>query len=149
MRQVSAAKTLSAKTNVEESEKAFAISIVHDVGKIIFYTYDGGYRSPAKEAALESRDVCDLERARYGIDHQEIGHLMSVKWGFPTGFSEAVKDHHSPPDGRVPVIDVVRDADAFACGSGRYLPESERIILQNEKELIGTETERIRRLVGI
>jgi len=144
-----AAKTLSAKTSLEESEKAFAISIVHDIGKIIFYTYDGQYRSLAKEAALESRDVCDLERARYGTDHQEIGHLMSVKWGFPREFSEAVKDHHSPPDGRVPVIDVVRDADAFACGSGRSLPESERMILQNEKELIGTETERIRRLVGI
>jgi len=144
-----AAKTLSAKTSLEESEKAFAISIVHDIGKIIFYTYDGQYRSLAKEAALGSRDVCDLERARYGTDHQEIGHLMSVKWGFPMEFSEAVKDHHSRPDGRVPVIDVVRDADAFACGSGRYLPENERIILQNEKELIGTETERIRRLVGI
>jgi putative nucleotidyltransferase with HDIG domain len=144
-----AAKTLSAKTSLEESEKAFAISIVHDIGKIIFYTYDSEYRSLATEAALGSRDVCDLERARYETDHQEIGHLMSVKWGFPGEFSEAVKDHHSPPDGRVPVIDVLREADAFACGSGRYLPESERIILQNEKDLIGTETERIRRLVGI
>ena len=117
------AKTLSAKTGLEESEKAFAISIVHDIGKIIFYTYDGDYRTLAKEAGLGSRDVCDLERARYGIDHQEIGHHMSVKWSFPKEFSEAIMDHHSPPDGRAPVIDVVRDADAFACGPGRSLPE--------------------------
>ncbi len=105
-----AVKTLSAKTSLEESEKAFAISIVHDIGKIIFYTYDGGYRSLAKEAALGSRDVCDLERARYGIDHQEIGHLMSVKWGFPEG---VLRGGQGPPQ------PARRESTGHRCREGR------------------------------
>jgi len=35
-----AAQSLCVKMGVEESEKAFAVSIVHDIGKVIFYTYD-------------------------------------------------------------------------------------------------------------
>lgn len=144
-----AAKTLSSKTAMEQSEKAFAISIVHDIGKVIFYAYDGQYGSLSEEAALGNRDVCDFERDRYGIDHQEIGYLMSRKWTFPREFSEAVMDHHSPPDGRVPVIDIVRDADAFTCGPGRFLPEREGAILKDEEDSIRAETERIGQLVGI
>jgi len=144
-----AARALSARTSIEESEKAFAISIVHDIGKVIFYTYDGSYGTLTEEAAVGNRDLCDIERAQYGTDHQEIGYLMSTKWTFPKEFSEAVKDHHSPPDGRVPVIDMVRVADAFACGRENSLPERERTILENEKEQIKAETGRISRLVGV
>jgi putative nucleotidyltransferase with HDIG domain len=144
-----AAKTLCTKTAMEDPEKAFAISILHDIGKIIFYAYGDGYGNLANEACLGTRDVCDLEHAQYGIDHQELGHHMSVKWGFPKEFSEAILNHHSPHDGKVPIIDVVRDADAFACGRENVLPEEERTVLQHEKGLIRTETERIKLLVGV
>jgi len=144
-----AAKTLDSKMGGEESEKAFAISIVHDIGKVILYAYDERYRAVAKEASLGTRNICDLERAEYGIDHQEIGYHMSVKWNFPKEFSEAILTHHSPPDGRVPVIDTVREADAFACGQESSLPERERTVLQLEREAIEAETERIKLLVGV
>jgi putative nucleotidyltransferase with HDIG domain len=143
-----AARTLSAKTATENPEKVFAISILHDIGKVIFYASDDRYRYLANEALLDARGVCDLERAEYGIDHQEIGHHMSVKWGFPEEFSEAILKHHSPHDGRVPIIDIVRDADAFACGQENALPEKERTALQLEKEAIKAETERVKLLVG-
>ena len=144
-----AAKTLCAKTAVEDPEKAFAVSILHDIGKIIFYAYGDGYRDLANEARLGAQDVCELERAEYGIDHQELGHHMSVKWGFPKEFSEAILNHHSPHDGKAPIIDIVRDANAFACGRENNLPEEERTVLQHEKELIRAKTERIRLLVGV
>jgi HD-like signal output (HDOD) protein len=74
---------------------------------------------------------------------------MSAKWNFPKEFSEAILTHHSPPDGRVPVIDIVREADAFACGRESGLPERERTVLQLEREAIAAETERIKLLVGV
>ena len=74
---------------------------------------------------------------------------MSMKWGFPEIFSAAILDHHSPHDGKVPLIDIVRDADAFASGREDALPETERTVLQIDKELIKAETERIRQLVGV
>jgi putative nucleotidyltransferase with HDIG domain len=144
-----AAKTLESRMGGEESEKAFAISIVHDIGKVILYAYDARYKGVVKEASLGATDVCELERAEYGIDHQEIGHHMSVKWNFPKEFSEAILTHHSPPDGRVPVIDTVREADAFAGGQENGLPERERRVLQLAREAIAAETERIKVLVGV
>jgi len=144
-----AAKTLGAKIGIEESEKVFAISIVHDIGKTIFYTYDDRYRSLVKEVSPDSTDVCDLERDEYGIDHQEVGHYLSIKWGFPKEFSEAILTHHSPPDGRTPVTDIVREADAFANGRESTLPERERTVLQLDKDAIKAETERIKLLVGV
>ena len=144
-----AAKTLSSKLKGEGSEKVFAISIVHDIGKIILYTYDDRYRTVAKKASLDRKDICDLESAEYGIDHQEIGHHMWVRWNFPEEFSEGILTHHALPDGKVPVIDIVREADAFACGRESVLPEREKALLQVEKEAIEAETERIKVLVGV
>jgi len=45
-------------------------------------------------------------------------------------------------------MDILREADAFMCGLEKLLPETERRILEEEREPIGTETERIRQLVG-
>lgn len=143
-----AAKTLGTKMGIEESEKVFAISIVHDMGKTVFYAYDDRYRRLAKEASPGTRDLCKLERDEYGIDHQEIGHYMSIIWGFPGEFCETIGNHHSPPDGKAPVIDIVREADAFACGRESILPKAERTALQLKKEAIESETERIKLLVG-
>jgi HD-like signal output (HDOD) protein len=144
-----AAKTLSAEMHTEESKKAFAISIVHDIGKVVFYAHDDRYRSLSDEARRDKHDVCDLERTEYGIDHQEVGHRLSVRWEFPSEFSEAILNHHSPLDGGAPVLDVLRAADAFAYGRENILPERERTLLQNGKQAIKAETERIRQLVGV
>jgi putative nucleotidyltransferase with HDIG domain len=142
-----AARTLCTKTAIEDPEKAFAISILHDIGKIIFYAYGDDYVNVANDARLGAQDICDLERAKYGVDHQELGYHMSVKWGFPEEFSEVILNHHGPHDGKVPIIDIVRDADAFACRREYTLPEEERTILGHEKELINAETTRIKLLM--
>jgi len=144
-----AAKILGSSIGPEESEKAFAISIVHDIGKVILYTYDERYRGIAKQASQGAGDICELERVEYGIDHQEIGHHMSMKLGFPEEFSQAILTHHSPPDGKAPVTDILREADAYACGRESFLPEKERTALEHEKEAIQAETERIKLLMGV
>jgi len=73
---------------------------------------------------------------------------MSIRWNFPGEFSQAVLTHHCLPDGRVRVIDIVREADAFACGREGTLPEKERTALEQERTAIEAETERIRLLLG-
>lgn len=47
-----AAKTLSTRITVEEPDRAFTVSILHDIGKAIFYTYGDRYRTIANEACL-------------------------------------------------------------------------------------------------
>lgn len=144
-----AARTLAEKMIVDDPEEVFTISILHDMGKVIFYALSDRYRGLANETSLLAQDICGLERDEYGIDHQEVGYHISIAWGFPEEFSEAILTHHSRHDGRSSVIDIVRDADAFVCERDGSLPERERAVLQNEKDRIMSETERIRRLVGV
>jgi putative nucleotidyltransferase with HDIG domain len=144
-----AARTLAEKMIVDDPEEVFTISILHDIGKVIFYALSDRYRGLANEASLIAQDVCGLERDEYGIDHQEVGHHVSIAWGFPEEFSEAILTHHSRHDGKASIIDIVRDADAFVCERDGSVPERETAVLQNEKDRIMSETERIRRLVGV
>ncbi len=144
-----AARTLAEKMIAGDPDEAFTVSILHDIGKLVYYTFGDRYREIVKEASLGTQDIRDLERAEYGIDHQEVGHQMSITWGFPQDFSEAILTHHSPHDGKAPIVDIVRDADAFVCGREGSLPEREKTVLQNEEALIMAETERISELVGV
>ena len=144
-----AAKSLSTKMIVEEPGRAFTVAILHDIGKAVFYAYGERYRRVTDETRLDGTDVCELERAEFGIDHQEVGHYMSVRWGFPEVFSTTIRSHHGPHDGEVPLVDIIRDADAFASGREDVLPAKERAVLHSERESIKAETERIRRLIGV
>jgi len=144
-----AARTLAEKVVAEDPEEVFTISILHDIGKVVFYALGGRYRGMVNEASLLAQDICGLERIEYGIDHQEVGHEMAIAWGFPEEFSDAILTHHTPHDGKAPIIDIVRDADAFVCGREGRVPDRERAVLQNEKDRIIAETELIRQLVGV
>ena len=130
-----AAKALSARTMVEEPEKVFTVSILHDLGKVLFYVYGDQYRTIQKEADETGRDLCMLERETFGIDHQEVGYYISVKWRFPEEFSAVIRKHHGTPDGENPLLDLVRIADRFVTNPRADLgPEG--IILSREKEWI-------------
>jgi len=144
-----AARLLAENITMEDPEEAFTISILHDIGKVIFYGLGDRYRGLVNEASLLAQDICGLERDEYGIDHQEVGHHISIAWGLPEKFSEAMLTHHSRHDGKTSIIDIVRDADAFVCERDGSVPEREEAVLQNEKDRIMAETERIRRLVGV
>jgi hypothetical protein len=47
-----------------------------------FYTRDDQYRNLVKEARETGRDLWRLERAVFGIDHQQMGEFITVKWRF-------------------------------------------------------------------
>jgi putative nucleotidyltransferase with HDIG domain len=142
-----ASRTLAIRTGVEDPEKTFAVSILHDIGKLIFYMYGDRYAELTGKARDGALDICDLERAEYGVDHQEVGHRMSIKWEFPKEFSDVILRHHDPSDRQVAIIDIVRHADAFMSGREDVLPERERTVLQLERIAIEAETARIRQLV--
>ena len=82
-----AAKALSARTLVEEPEKAFTVSILHDLGKVLFYFTAISTERFERTPMETGRDLCVLEKETFGIDHQEVGYYISVKWRFPEEFS--------------------------------------------------------------
>ncbi|OPY70566.1 MAG: phosphodiesterase [Syntrophorhabdaceae bacterium PtaU1.Bin034] len=143
-----AAKILSADTMIEDPEKAFTVSILHDLGKAVLYMYGEQYRNLIEEARRTGMDICILERETFGVDHQEVGYFMSVKWRFPEEFSNVIRRHHARPDGQNALVDLVRAADLFITNPKADLG-AQSIILQREKERIESEAKRISELLGV
>jgi putative nucleotidyltransferase with HDIG domain len=143
-----ATKVLAARTIMDESEKAFTVAILHDLGKVLFFGYGDEYTKLEREAAQTGRDLCTFERETFGIDHQEVGHYISVKWRFPEEFCAVIRGHHAAADGVNPLVDAVRIADAFVTNPRADLG-AEGIILVQESQWISDETKRISELLGV
>lgn len=89
------AKLLLAEMDRETQSRAFMAGILHDIGRLILVRMD-----PDKCAGLYAggEGVADLERERewFGADHQEVGHMLAMKWNFPPGLVSAIAYHHTP-----------------------------------------------------
>jgi len=143
------AKVLSANTLVEEPEKVFTLALVHDIGKLILYMYLDDYRYLIDGCNGKRKDLCGEERARFGIDHQEIGYYMSMKWRFPSEFGKIIRYHHDDkPVGECEaLLRVVKKADTFADFPDTDLG-MDGLVLMREKARIDNETARIIALLG-
>ena len=143
-----AAKVLAGKTMTEDPEKMFTVSLLHDIGKVIFYMHDPEYRQSLDEAQREGKDVCVFEKSRYGIDHEEIGYYMSMKWRFPEEFTSVIRHHHGMVgDNGGSLVHTVRIVDRFCMNPETDLGV-EGMILQQEKANIETQIERLTELLG-
>lgn len=143
-----AAKFLGSRIMADEPEKAFTVAILHDIGKVVFYTLGDRYRVMTDKAKKEGMSIHTLEKEAFGVDHQEVGYLMSVKWRFPEEFSAVIRMHHGTRDGKDALVDLIRVADAFMDDPSADLG-AEGIILTSEKERIMRETSRVSALLGV
>jgi len=137
-----AARTLSKKMLVEDPQKIFTISLLHDIGKTVLYINAENYHAVLKKATEKGKDLAAMEKELYGIDHQEIGYAIGVKWRFPEEFLYAIRYHHGSTDKYDNLLKLVRAADSFALATNTDLgPEG--FILLNEKEAITAEMQKI------
>ncbi len=143
-----AARTLSVKQMVEDPEEVFTVAMLHDIGKGVFYAKADRYRELVEEAVKTGKDLCGLERLNFGTDHQEVGDFISRKWRFPKDLAAVIRSHHTVTDDGNGFLHVVSVADAFVenrdCDLG-----AEGIILDEERESIAGEVQRISELLGI
>lgn len=143
-----AARMLSLATATEDPEKVFTASILHDLGKAVFSMYGEEYRKLLREARRTGRDLCSLEQERFGVDHQEVGYVMSRKWRFPEEFCAVIRGHHGRSRGHPALVSLVRLADAFARNPEADLG-GQGIILRRARARIEAEVGRISRLLEI
>jgi putative nucleotidyltransferase with HDIG domain len=105
------------QVDAAQAEAAVAAGLLHDVGKLIMATRDPRFAMTEREESLRSRrPVAELEMARLGVSHAEVGAYLLGLWGLPHGVVEAVAYHHSPNHGATPpsrVAAAVHVADAL------------------------------------
>lgn len=76
--------------------EAYSIGLLHDVGMVVLAnTPASGYRSILEEAVRTGASLPELERARYGTDHVQIGAQILSLWGLPESFSTVILEHHA------------------------------------------------------
>jgi putative nucleotidyltransferase with HDIG domain len=140
-----AAKALSKRMLMEDPQKVFTVSLLHDIGKTVLYMNEEQYPAMLREASMKGKALDVMEKEVFGIDHQEIGYVIGIKWRFPEEFLYAMRYHHEDRtmDKFNNLLTLVRAADNFALPSRRE-PGPEGFILHEEKEAI---TEEVRKIV--
>ncbi|QSA96060.1 diguanylate cyclase [Methylococcus sp. EFPC2] len=85
-----ALQALAGRERVVPPEEAFTLGLLADIGRLALATC-----WPAEFAACLRRAsgwaLCELERARFAIDHDELSLMLLDDWGFPSVFLEALK----------------------------------------------------------
>ncbi|MHC1729135.1 MAG: HDOD domain-containing protein [Syntrophobacteraceae bacterium] len=115
----------------------YTAALLHDIGKTVLNVYAKIYlHSSLREIRGES-DFVKAERRALGIDHQELGAIVSRKWNFPTEITAAIEHHHNPDNAGQfqEIASIIYLADQLAIsstntrGNARYqiVPESDAI----------------------
>jgi len=90
-----AAKKITGKKNININEQLFLAGLLHDMGKVIFAIYfPEEYRAVLGRTANEQIPLCSAEKEVFGMDHAELGGLLTERWNFPDTILMPVRYHH-------------------------------------------------------
>ena len=93
---------LASNLNIMDSEEAFIIGFLHDIGKIILNMQDKYALNQVRELVANGSDVIEAERMYFGTDHAEVGAALAKKWQLPILLTNVIKYHHTPNLASVP-----------------------------------------------
>ena len=101
---------------------AFAAGLMHDIGRLALASCFPAHLAAVAQDRIDTGD-CWLfaERRVLGLDHAEIGQLLTEHWRFPSQLSRAIGTHHSPDIQQEPLATLINVADAL----GHRLDRSE------------------------
>ena len=93
---------LASDLKIMDSEEAFIIGFLHDIGKIILNMQDKDALNQVRELVANGSDVIEAERMYFGTDHAEVGAALAKKWQLPILLTNVIKYHHTPNLASVP-----------------------------------------------
>jgi putative nucleotidyltransferase with HDIG domain len=90
-------ETLARNLRHKKVLSIYTASLLHDIGKTVLDLYAKIYlntslRKMRKEGIL----FVDAERKAIGIDHQELGEIIALRWRFPAEVVVGIGNHHTP-----------------------------------------------------
>ena len=99
------------------ADEAFAVGMVHDVGKLVLALSSSARFAEVVRASREGgRPFHEVELELLGVTHSEVGAYLLGVWGLPFTMVEAVAYHHAPSlvtVGEREVLTAVHVADAL------------------------------------
>jgi len=145
------AKILAEKTLDYEPQKAYIVSLLHDIGKMVFYSEIDDYSKITHGVDVRERPIWETERECFGIDHQEIGYIIAKKWRLPETVCSVIGNHHNTcnsENNNRNLLKITRLVDGFFyCQDTNGSPE--KLILLKEKDNIRMEVKKNMAIINI
>jgi putative nucleotidyltransferase with HDIG domain len=88
---------ISKRIHRPASPVLFTAALLHDIGKVLLSEFVKDYFEEIA-ALVEEKSVSwsDAEREILGIDHAELGGMITAEWQFPKVIVSSVAYHHTP-----------------------------------------------------
>lgn len=116
------ARILAAQLNVQHTEQLFVAGLLHDIGRVVLFSYFPEHSKSCLYDAALSRDMLyNVESKHLGCRHTHIGKDLFNKWKLPYGLESSTYYHHRPsgaPDPTQPAIVHLADICAHSLGLG-------------------------------
>jgi diguanylate cyclase (GGDEF)-like protein len=95
-----AAELLANKLDPRNSENAFCIGLMQNIGSLILaQSMPREYDTLVKEVVSDSLPLHCAETMRLGLNHMELGAHVLTTWGLPRSIVSAIGQHHLLEDG--------------------------------------------------
>jgi HD-like signal output (HDOD) protein len=125
------ARIIGSYKKIPNTERVFIAGLLHDIGRLILYSY---VPIQARNALIKARQDDDLlynsEHETLGFDHSMIGGLLLKKWKLPVSLENSVKYHHSPQESKDPLepaiihlADIMTNAIGRGSSGERFVPK--------------------------
>jgi putative nucleotidyltransferase with HDIG domain len=106
---------LSKRLGQGETDEAFVMGLLHDIGKTIFEIHNKGSVSKIDKFVNLGADRLTAEKMMFGFDHTEIGQQLIDKWRLPVLISNCVRYHHTPQlSDNISLVGIVYVADKLS-----------------------------------
>ncbi len=95
------ARALNSRAKLMEPDTAFAMGLLHDIGKVVLMQHERElFLQAVHEARAMKRPLREMEREVIGIDHAEVGALVATGWNLPERLELAIGSHLDPEAAR-------------------------------------------------
>jgi putative nucleotidyltransferase with HDIG domain len=104
----------------EDRSLAYVSALLHDIGALLLLAYFPDlYRTAIMWANEHDATLEAAETHIVGLDHAEVGAMLTHAWRFPAGITDAILTHHTPPSPSADPIGAVLHASDYVatmCG---------------------------------
>lgn len=120
-----AAKKIAEDLGYRSGSEAFVAGLIHDLGISVMHKYFHTAFMRIRQSSEESqKGFIDCETSLLGMDHQEVGKFLAVRWNLPPALCDTILNHHCPVNAKENryLTSVVHLADylTHALGTGDF-----------------------------
>lgn len=127
---------LLSKTVQFKNDDIFVIALLQDIGMLVISMTKGDeYNTLLNEVQSSSVDLIDLEKDKYGFNHQQVAYALLLSWRLSDSIAEPILYHHQPenaPESYQETGEIISFANQLAnIYSETDTSEKARLLLQN------------------